>query len=254
MTLAEIKNRDVIDTAPVEADPWLAMIERAARDPAIQVEKMERLFDLSERAQSTRSRAAFAADLALMQPKLPSIDRKGAIVVPADGKRAERNTPYARLEDIMEAIKAPLAEHGFAVTFRVASAPDGKILVTGILMHRDGHSVETSFPLPHDSSGAKNSVQAIGSSITYGRRYTLLSLLNITSHAPMDADDDAKKAGQGETIDAEQVAFIEQLIRDTETDEEKFLEWAASAAITQMTLPQYKKAVAFLAKKKERMS
>lgn len=242
-------------TPVVVSDPWLTMIERAARDPAIQVEKMERLFDLSERAQKTRAKACFAADLALLQPKLPSIARSGAIVVPArkDGD-ADRRTPYARLEDIMDEIRAPLAEHGFAITFRVAATPDNRINVTGVLMHRDGHTEETTFPLPHDSSGAKNNVQAIGSSITYGRRYTLLSLLNITSHAPQDADDDGKAAGVGDTIDADQIAYLEQLIQDTQSVRAAFLKACKVQRMEDLTLDHYKAALERFAMKKKVMN
>jgi len=194
-------------TATVIVDPWLAMIERAARDTTIDPDKIIKLYELSERAQASKAKAAFAADFALLQAKLPRIDRRGRIVVYSKADREkqggvpagavpQQETSYARLEDIVDAIAGPLSEHGFSISHRIERTPEGLINVTGILTHRDGHAEQTSFPLPHDSTGSKNSVQAIGSSITYGRRYTILSLLNIVSHAPMDADDDAKRAGE----------------------------------------------------------
>jgi hypothetical protein len=96
---------------------------------------------------------------------------------------------YAKWEDINDAIRPVLHEHGFALSFRVKRV-ENAISVTGILSHEDGHSEETTLELPSDTSGSKNAVQAVGSSLSYGKRYTAMALLNITSRAPMDRDDD----------------------------------------------------------------
>ena len=47
--------------------------------------------------------------------------------------------------------------------------------------------------LPADTSGSKNVVQAIGSSVSYGKRYTMQALLNITSGGE---DDDGHSGGE----------------------------------------------------------
>jgi hypothetical protein len=245
-------------------DPWVAMIERAARDPSIDADKMIKLYELSERASAARSKAAYAADFALMQAKLPRIDRRGRIVIYSQADRAkpggppvgavpQQETPYARLEDIVDAIAPALSEHGFSISHRVERTPENMIAVTGILMHRDGHSEQTCFPLPHDSSGSKNNVQAVGSSITYGRRYTILSLLNIVSHAPQDADDDGKRAAEGETIGVDDIAHVEQQLRDTDSDKAAFLKAMKVESVEAMTVPQYKRALELFAAKKSRM-
>src|SRR6185503_15653016 len=98
--------------------------------------------------------------------------------------------------------------HGFALSFRTGSAPDGKLTVTGILSHRAGHQEETTLALMHDSTGSKNSVQAVGSSISYGKRYTAGALLNITSRGE---DDDGKLAGAPEYITETQVSELQHL-------------------------------------------
>src|SRR5579859_7372262 len=180
-------------------DPFFAMIERAARDPAISVEKLERLYELSERARSARAKQAFAEAFSALQIELPTIDRKNRVVVYKKADREKRggpiesvdvpqqSTPYATLETIIQSIRAPLARHGFSIRFEHATSPQGLIETAAILTHRDGHAERASTPpLQHDSSGSKNSVQAVGSSLTYGRRYALLALLAIISHAPQD--------------------------------------------------------------------
>lgn len=246
-------------------DPFFAMIERAARDPAISVEKLERLYELSERARTARAKQAFAEAFAALQIELPTVDRKNRIIVykEADRKKQggpvegvdvpQQSTPYATLETIIREIRAPLARHGFSIRFEHATSPAGLIETAAILTHRDGHAERASTPpLQHDSSGSKNNVQAVGSSLTYGRRYALLALLAIVSHAPQDADDDGKAAGgqPAGVISEEQVAEIENLIVETDSETTGMLGYVKATAIESMTPAQFAKAKAALLKKK----
>lgn len=160
----------------------LPMIERAARDPNVDVDKMERLMAMMERVEARNAEAAFATDLAEMQDALPSIGERG--------NAAGRYT-YALWEDINAAIKPVLKRYGFAISFRT-DFTDG-IAVTGVLSHKSGHKIETTIKLPSDASGNKNAVQAVASSVSYGKRYTASALLNLTSHGE---DDDAFAAAQ----------------------------------------------------------
>lgn len=170
----------------------LAVIERAARDPAVDIDKMERLLALQERVQERNAVAAFNDALAEMQPRLPIITERGRIIIKdKQTDKITQETPYALWEDINEAIRPLLHEHGFALTFKTGTAADGKLVVTGILKHRFGHQEEAAIPLPHDSSGSKNAVQAIGSSLSYGKRYAAMQLLNITTKGE---DDDGQAA------------------------------------------------------------
>ena len=243
-------------------DPFFAMIERAARDPAISVEKLERLFELSERARAVRAKQAFAEAFAALQIELPTIDRKNRIVVFSKAERErpggpspdavpQQSTPYATLETIIAAIRAPLSKHGFSIRFEHATA-NGLIETTAILTHRDGHAERANVPpLQHDSSGSKNNVQAIGSSLTYGRRYALLALLAIVSHAPQDADDDGKAATgrPSGVITEEQVAEIVSLINETDTETTGMLKYVGAQSIESMTAAQYAKARSVLMRK-----
>lgn len=165
------------ETLPVqqEAATVLSIISRAATDPNIDIDKMERLLQMHERMQERQAAADFAADLADMQDKLPSIGERG---------HAAGRYTYALWEDINAAIKPVLRAHGFSLTFRTDFA-DG-ITVTGVLLHKSGHREETSIKLPADSSGNKNAVQAVASSVSYGKRYAAGALLNLTSHGEDD--------------------------------------------------------------------
>ncbi len=198
-------------TCDVDATTLLQVIARAAANPAVDIDKMMRLMEMQERIIERNAKAAYARDLAEMQPNLPTIDRKGKIVITdkTNAKNVIQSTPYALYEDIGEAVRPVLAAHGFALTHRTGQSSDGRITVTGILSHREGHSEETTITLQHDRTGSKNAVQAIGSSIQYGRRYTTLLILNITSRAPHDPlDDDGAKADGSMTVTDDQAGMI----------------------------------------------
>lgn len=209
-------------TTPDESTAIIQVIERAAMNPNVDIDKMERLLQMQERIIERNARAAFTGALADMQPKLPVINERGRIEVPAKDGKAGHSTPYAKWEDINEAIRPLLAEHGFALSFRVGMAADGKIEVTGVLSHREGHQVETTITLMHDSSGSKNAVQAVGSSTSYGKRYTAMALLNITTRGE---DDDGLLAGAPEFITDLQMGDLVALMDEVKADRQRFLDF-----------------------------
>jgi hypothetical protein len=192
---------DQLPMAPAasESAAILSVIERMAMNPDMDPDRIERFIALKERMDKEASRKAFAAALAEMQSNMPVIEENGRIEVrkkDAKGDRTgevQQSTSYALWEDINEAIRPVLKEHGFALSFRTGQTPEGKIIVTGILSHREGHQEETTMILMHDSTGSKNAVQAMGSSLSYGKRYTAGLLLNITSRGE---DDDGEAGGK----------------------------------------------------------
>jgi len=188
---ALIEHTETPAPAPVlpvsESATIFQIIERAARDPNVDIDKMQRLMEMHDKVQATRAKTAYAAAFSEMQPDLPEIIEHGK----------SNNGSYALWEDINDKIKPVLSAHGFGISFRCGR--DGaNVTVTAVLSHREGHSEETMMLLPLDTSGNKNAVQAVGSSTSYGKRYTAAALLNLTSRGE---DDDGKKGG-GKPLDA----------------------------------------------------
>ena len=200
-----------------QAAAIISVIERAATNPDVDIDKMERLLEMQERIMARDAKAAYAAALAAMAPELPVIGERGGI----KDRNGNVQSTYALWEDINDAIKPVLAAHGFALSFRTGRE-DGQITVTGVLSHRDGHSEETTITLPHDSSGSKNAVQAVGSSTSYGKRYTAGLLLNLTSRGE---DDDGAAGGSGATITEAQVEALVKLAKEVGADIRKFCEY-----------------------------
>lgn len=194
-----IEHQDQPVAAQTESTTILQVIQRAAADPQCDIEKMERLMAMHERMQALSAQASFNAAMAEMQCELPSIAERG---------KGHGTVRYATLEDINDVIKPIMQKHGFAVSFKVEHAQSG-ISVTGILMHRQGHREQTTMLLPTDTSGSKNAVQAVGSSTSYGKRYVLCALLNISTRGE---DDDGYAATPVASITEQQAKSIKALL------------------------------------------
>lgn len=211
MTTAVAERQDnapaTVAQHPTGAD-MLAMIERMAVNPNIDPDKLERLIAMKKDIDATSARLAFNSALAKMTGELPAIEKKGA----------SNNGAYGKWEDIQDAILPVLSRHGFALSFKTASDADS-ITVTAILHHEAGHDDSTDLRLPADKSGSKNNVQAVGSSVSYGKRYTASALLNLR----IGGEDDDGRDGGGGFINDEQFAALEQLMSDVKADKAKFL-------------------------------
>jgi ERF superfamily len=234
-----------------DASAIVSMIERAALNPNVDIDKMERLLQMQERILEKASKSAYATAFALMQGELPSIDRKGRITITDKNDRDKiiQSTPYSKWEDINDAIKPILRLHGFGLSFRVGQAADGRITVTCVLSHREGHSEETTMVLMLDTTGSKNNVQAMGSSISYGKRYTASAMLNITSHGE---DDDGKAADAPEAITDDQAIILRELAESVGADMPKFLAYVKVGSLTEIRADKFKDAVSILEAKRGR--
>lgn len=157
-----------------EASTIIQVIERAASNPNVDIDKMERLMQMHERIIARDAKAAYSSALADMQPELPIITERGGI----KDRNGNVQSKYALWEDVVGVITPILSKHGFALSFRTGNDASG-VTVTGVLSHRFGHSEQTSLTLPIDTSGSKNAVQSVGSSTSYGKRYTCAALLNL---------------------------------------------------------------------------
>jgi hypothetical protein len=160
------------------------MFLAAARDPNVSVEKLERLIALQKQILDREAEQAFNIAFARMQAQLPVVAERG---------KGDKNMAYAKLEDIVETVRPVLKEHGFSLRHATSWPDDKTIIITGWLTHSGGHSVSSAFRSAADSSGSKNAVQALGSTMSYGRRYTTLDLLCIVSR---EGDDDGRASSK----------------------------------------------------------
>lgn len=207
------------DIVQTQETSLVQIIERAAANPAVDIEKMERLLQMYERVQAKNAEVAFADALSALQPDLPYITEKGAIMI----GEVVRST-YARYEDIMQVLSPLLGQHGFSLTFDTAKPENGVTCYTGTLIHKSGHFRTATIYLPTDQSGSKNMVQALGSATSYAKRYLVQMLLNIVSRGQ---DDDGATATV-EFITESQAADLQALIDEVGADKNAYLKWLST--------------------------
>lgn len=159
----------------------------AAENPAVDVEKMERLLAMQEKISADQARRAYVEALHGFQAECPQIHRSGGIEV--QGRTRSKYSPY---EDMMKTVRPYMQKYGFSESFDTQTNQQDVIsAVTCTLSHIMGHSERSTFPVMPDRSGSKNDIQAIGSALSYGKRYSIGAALGLVF---TDEDDDARAA------------------------------------------------------------
>jgi ERF superfamily len=133
----------------------------------------------------TDQKGSLAGALAKLQTKLPEIRRSETAVV--ETTEGRYSYTYADLAQITRALLPLMGELGLSFLARPAFVGDRFALVCSLL-HTSGEREDAQYPLP--TSGTP---QAIGSAITYGRRYTLCAMTGVATE-----DDDDAAAAQAE--------------------------------------------------------
>lgn len=219
----------------------LSAIVTMAKDPSVDVEKLQALLAMQERLEARQAEAEYNAAFARLQMKLPRIKKNGVLEYPIDKMKPDgpkrKIANFAKWEDVDTAIRPLLDEEGFSLSFN--SAPrvgdGGGLLVTAILRHRSGHATRTDIPVPLDGSGGKNALQGYGSSLAYGQRYSTRAALNLVFE---DEDDDGARGGLRFITEA-QAADLHALIAETGTDDARFCNTFSVAKIENLEEANY---------------
>jgi hypothetical protein len=210
------------------------------------IEMLEKLMALQERHEANEARKAYHEAMAAFKADPPTIVKSKVVDFSTKGGRTSYR--HADLAEAAAIIGKELSKHGLSAAWRT-NQDGGNIQVTCEITHILGHTEKTSLTAPPDTSGSKNAIQAIASTVTYLERYVLLAL---TGLAAQDADDDGMGAEDVEFVTVEQVAALAQLIKDTGTDVKKFLDFFKIDDLETMPANDYKRAIAQLEAKKQR--
>ncbi len=217
--------------------PYFALANRVIFDITIPLERVREVINWMNELQAARRERFFQAAFAAAQREFVAAVHNRQISY-EDKKGAARNTPYADWHACWMAVQEPLNKNGLSVWHDPATMEPGKPIVVRCHLQGYGITRTVQVTLPHDSSGAKNQVQAMGSSLQYGRRYTGVSLLNITVEGD-DLDDDGVAAGMIPPpieLSEEQVAAVRNLCDETNTKEDAIVAFFATKLKTNFKL------------------
>ena len=214
----------------------LEVIATAVSDPRMDVEKMERLLAMHQTITTEQRKTAFMAAMARLTPKLPEITQRGRVAFSTNAGGAQ-SRKYARLEDIDRAIRPLIAEEGFSLSFDTAPLDGQKVRVICRLSHSEGHSELKQIDLPIDSSGSKNATQAVGSTVSYGRRVLTKMFFNLIE----TGEDDDGSGGSG-PITKKQATDIRADLKAVGIDEARFLKFMGAEKVEAILARDYQKA------------
>lgn len=201
----------------------VSMFERLAKDPSVDVAKLEKLMELSERARAQQAKGAYAIAMAEAQAEIRPIA--------ADANNPQTRSKYASYAALDRALRPVYTRHGFALSFGTGdTAKPEHVRVTCEVSHIGGHTSERHIDMPADGKGAKGGdvmtkTHATGSAASYGMRYLLKMIFNVA--VGEDDDDGNSAADVGPRITDDQAANLDSLIdgcvppRKTEAESKK---------------------------------
>lgn len=226
-----------------EGAALISMIERAARDPAVDIEKFERLMTMKERVMAKEAMRAFNAAVSTAKSEIgPIVKNKTVDFTSQKGRTHYKHEDFA---EVARTVDPVLGKVGLSYRFR-SSQEGQRVSVTCILFHADGHSEETMLSTSEDHTGNKNAIQAIGSTTTYLQRYTLKLALGLAS----SEDDDGKASkAQAETISEDEEMALREYAESVGTNIPAFCQYFKVAKLADLPKSELARANAALKKK-----
>ena len=165
----------------------IQMVREALLNPDVDANKAKVMAEVMTSLEDRAMAAEFNRDLNAAMMEMPTITKAGIITInDKEGNFVRNQGRFARYEDIDRVVRPILQRHNLAIRFDVGER-EQQITVQPILSHANGHTERGgAMRLPLETSGSKNNVQGAGSTVSYGKRYTMCALLNIITEGTDD--------------------------------------------------------------------
>lgn len=239
-SMARKERQEVVAQATTPLEMIASAVQRGM-DPAT----IQQLMDLKDRHEADEARKAYVRAMAAFKSE-PLRVGKGKHVRFQTSKGVTEYD-HATLAQVVDAVVSALSKHGLSHRWETNQA-DKAITVSCILTHELGHSERTTLSAGADESGGKNSIQAIGSTVTYLQRYTLMAATGLAAH---DMDDDGNSAGKPvEYITESELADLNALAEEVGADIEAFCRYLKIESLDQLPKSWMEKAVKMLEQKR----
>lgn len=170
--LVELRNSTATDPAPLSLIHQA--IEKGVTDPGY----LEKLLALQERWEDRQAAMAYNVAMNLCQKEIPPIKK--------NKQNTHNQSWYADLEQVLAAVQPVYIKHGFSISFGEEPCDIPSTLrIRADVRHVAGHTERHWGNFPWDGSGSggkanKTAIQAVGSAFSYGRRYLLGVIFNLS--------------------------------------------------------------------------
>lgn len=155
----------------------LSIVARAASDPSVDIDKLERLMQMQERALARQSEQAFNDAMNRAQSHMGRIA--------TNKKNNQTGSRYADYAALDRELRPLYTQEGFSLSFGTApGAPEGEARIVCHVSHCGGHTRTYQVDMPVDGKGAKGNdvmtkTHAMGAGMSYGMRYLLKMIFNV---------------------------------------------------------------------------
>lgn len=225
----------------------ISMVERFARDPNVDIAKIERLMELRERIEAKAAETAFNVAMKNAQSEMRPVG--------ADALNPQTKSKYATYAKLDSVLRPIYTKHGFSLSFDEDDSPKADhIRVVCYVAHEGGHTRTYRKDMPADGKGAKGGdvmtkTHATGAAASYGARYLLKGIFNI---AVGEEDKDGNEPENIATITEEQVAILRDLIEATGSDASRFKAYIKVHDLADIRADKFDAAVRLLKQKEQR--
>jgi hypothetical protein len=192
------------DEPAPRAVSMIEVISRAASDPSMDMEKMVKLVELHERIQAREAKIDYSHAMARLAMQMPRITHNALVTYEKNGQKTEAFKFAPRQSDPAAGFRG-----GILAVLQDRTA-------RGRRHHCDRHAQPHRRPLgkridphrPRYLRRKKNNIQAMGSSFSYGKRYTATMLLNLVT----EGEDNDGQSVPPEFINQRQIDQITDLL------------------------------------------
>jgi ERF superfamily len=204
------------------------------------IDKLERLMDLNDRWEKAQAKKAYIEAKAAFKAHAPKITR--------DKENTQYKSRYASIGNVVNTVNEELSKHGLDADWSYDQTSG--IKVTCKLTHILGHSESVSLTGAPDTSGAKNPLQQIKSTLTYLKLATFEAVTGIaTKEGNLDDDGNSSGGAAGPITDAQLKELI-ALADSVGADKAKFCEYHKIESFADIRTDQFENAKARLNLKK----
>lgn len=229
-----------------ESAAIFSIIERAARDPQVDLDKMERLMAMRERELSRQAEQAFNLAMKAAQAEMRTIG--------ADANNSQTRSKYATYAKLDSVLRPIYTKHGFSISFDEDDSPKADhIRVLCYVAHEAGYTRTYRKDMPADGKGAKGGdvmtkTHATGAAASYGMRYLLKGIFNV---AVGEEDADGNEPVSRQSITEDQVIQLREMIEVSGADMQRFLKFGNLEKLSDMRADDFPAAMAMLKKRME---
>ncbi len=214
------KSKELVKTEATPNEMITMAIEKGAN-----LDQIEKLLVLHERFEANEARKAYHKAMAEFKEHPP--------VITKDKDNKQYGSKYTSLNNLVNTVNPALSKCGLSASWDIEQ--NGIIKVVCKITHCLGHSEHASMTAEADTSGAKNKIQQIKSTITYLKGVTFESICGLAS-SDANLDDDGESGGKDKPLDVydEVVGRCKELFKTVEEKKAWFEENKIIKAIKDM--------------------